>query len=719
MPKFGFSTADYSSNVIKLPAPERRIPFTVFESIHDKTAPVTEQTWAQIYDMLVSVDAHEVKNACPLIKMASFGDEPNPNGSGMMRHDGNVISVSGVECDYDVGDLEIEKACAMLERAGIKALLYSSHSSGLVKPPKYTGGPRWRVVAPFSADLQPGQRAQMVARINGVLGGVLADESFKRAQSFYIGKRPGGDYKCMATFNDPDQGEYVDKLNALDAVAIYQRGHSPEDAPDTVYSVNIQPGSLVVAPEVYASLRSALGVIPAGGSNEEWWRVLQGLSRLSNVMEAKAIARDWSTSSSNPEHTEHVFNKEWAALSRRKSAISYSTVFWIANQYDPEWDKDLPVKPSTQTMWEQVDLSNLCLEPVDYLIDDFLARALMVFVGKPGMGKSTAMVAIAAVVAGFEIPGSPLRSPVKGRKIVYITEDIDQFKRNLIALNRNFGFPLEHLASAFVLLPAHRVKAEELLGLRQIINNSTHTHADSGVSLRPWLVFDTTSASFHLEDENSNAEVAAVLALLKTEFYEKMQCSVCMVAHSHKHSTRQDFVADPRGAGAWAGDTTLTSGIFEEDDNRFIMLGKRRYSPLHTELRVDLHKQYDTVRDLYGRVQTVELDAVSFDWSSSTDRIEARESAKDASNLKKSQLIQSQMYMLIEANPMHGANYYIDMTLEQGGPGHSKPLKKKAIEELIASGQVDLVEPEKKGRAGHVLLADPARHAEIAGRYGI
>ena len=117
------------------------------------------------------------------------------------------------------------------------------------------------------------------------------------------------------------------------------------------------------------------------------------------------------------------------------------------------------------------------------------------------------------------------------------------------------------------------------------------------------------------------------MALLKAEFYEDMQCSVCMVAHSHKHSTRQDFVADPRGAGAWAGDTTLTSGIFEEDGKRILMLGKKRYSPKYTELQIELKTHQETVTDPYGRDQILYLDSVWFDWTSSTERSKSRVSA--------------------------------------------------------------------------------------------
>jgi hypothetical protein len=387
------------------------------------------------------------------------------------------------------------------------------------------------------------------------------------------------------------------------------------------YKLTERQGKPVATAQTFEDLRSALEFVDSD-EYDDWTKF--GLALKPYGEAGYAVWVEWSARSGKFNAAEA--RRKWDRDLVEPDSVTYLSIFRAA--MDAGWKNGgtkLYAADSGET-WQELDLGDLALEPVDYLIDDFLARSLMVFVGKPGMGKSTAMIALAAIVAGFRLPDSPLTAPVVGRKIIYITEDTEQLKRNMNALNRNFGISKTEMKAAFVVLPARRVVTKELSSLRNFVERHTVVH-ECGVVLKPWVIFDTTSASFHLEDENSNAEVAAVMALLKAEFYESMQCSVCMVAHSHKHSTRKDFVADPRGAGAWAGDSTLTSGIFEEDDQRYIMLGKRRYSPPHSEIRIELRTQHETTTDQYGRIQVVELDSTWLDWSSATVRKQSHGSA--------------------------------------------------------------------------------------------
>jgi Protein of unknown function (DUF3631) len=101
---------------------------------------------------------------------------------------------------------------ALIEKAGITALIYTS--------PSYTPEkPRWRVVCPFSQELKPAQRRIMLARVNGVLGGVFAGESFTLSQSYYFGSLDTEEAKA----NHRDhitRGRYIDQMPELDAAAI-------------------------------------------------------------------------------------------------------------------------------------------------------------------------------------------------------------------------------------------------------------------------------------------------------------------------------------------------------------------------------------------------------------------------------------------------------------------------------------------------------------------
>jgi hypothetical protein len=474
-------------------------------------------------------------------------------------------------------------------------------------------------------------------------------------------------------------------------VALHIPAHDTSETHSSTRELN--SGSVVVGPEVYDELERALNVVPAE-SYENWYLVLQAMKRLADSDRAYAIAKNWSMSSSVPEHTKEVFNRKWQKDLESPGPLSYKSIFMLANEHDPNWNQH-PTKPSS-IQWQEIPLTNLQLEPVDYLIDGFLARSLMVFVGKPGMGKSTAMVALCAAVAGLELPNCSLRPPVKGRKVIYITEDTDQFKRNIIALHRNFDIALEDIDASIKLLAAQRVRGEQLLSLKDMVSRHT-TYTDDGVMLRPWLIFDTTSASFHLEDENSNAEVATVLALLKAEFYEKMGCSVCMVAHSGKNASREDLVTDPRGAGAWAGDTTLTSGMVEDKDGqKYIVLGKRRYFAKYTEARVGLVSTPVTIMDNYGNAQDLQLESALLEWSNPS----GREKAQTSSFQKQQKQLDAAVLNFLYSESLRGnkftSNGLISVRYEiEGRPG--KDRIKQSTSRLTKQGLL----AKSEGKPGH------------------
>ena len=119
-----------------------------------------------------------------------------------------MLSLSGCETDYDAGKVAFAAVCEIIRKANILAMLYTSPSHTEEKP-------RWRVLCPFSADLDPTRRYQMVARLNGVLGGILAGESFTLSRSYYFGSindRPPPQVEII-------DGDYLDLRPDLDAGA--------------------------------------------------------------------------------------------------------------------------------------------------------------------------------------------------------------------------------------------------------------------------------------------------------------------------------------------------------------------------------------------------------------------------------------------------------------------------------------------------------------------
>ena len=158
--------------------------------------------WATFCQNIRDMRPHP-KEASPLIKLATYGDQRTRRGS--LRHDGNVVEVHGLEGDYDAGEVTPEEAVRRLEAHHLRALVVTTHRH-------QPDAPRWRVYAPLSQPIQPQARAAYVAALNGALGGILAPESFRLSQSFYIGRPVDGEYKVLATFDDYADGQTLDEL---------------------------------------------------------------------------------------------------------------------------------------------------------------------------------------------------------------------------------------------------------------------------------------------------------------------------------------------------------------------------------------------------------------------------------------------------------------------------------------------------------------------------
>jgi putative DNA primase/helicase len=160
------------------------------------------------------------KEALPILKLARFGSQRlpptkaqiaafGPNVLGTLRHDANVLAVSGVEGDHDAGELPFDEVVIRLEEAGIAYIAYAT-------PSHTPGQPRWRVLCPFSKELPPAERGRMASRLNGVLGGVLARESWTISPAWYIGRVDGVDFKIA--FSDDER--CIDESDELDALAL-------------------------------------------------------------------------------------------------------------------------------------------------------------------------------------------------------------------------------------------------------------------------------------------------------------------------------------------------------------------------------------------------------------------------------------------------------------------------------------------------------------------
>ena len=177
------------------------------------------QAWPEVCQWLQDQPPAKVKDDCKLIKLAMFGDVRTPlrdNGDGTksgnsLRHNANVLAVTGIEGDYDDGVLTPEQAIEKLEGHNLKAMI----------APTFTATPdtpRWRVLTPLSEQITPDERLRYIEVLNGMLGGVLASESATLSQSFYIGVPAGAPYTVLHTFDDSEEGYTLDELDKMDGI---------------------------------------------------------------------------------------------------------------------------------------------------------------------------------------------------------------------------------------------------------------------------------------------------------------------------------------------------------------------------------------------------------------------------------------------------------------------------------------------------------------------
>lgn len=223
MKRYYNTTYDYAEqdDLVGSPTLDRPIRLTRFPTMAATTKKDLRLSLRQFAALIERTEARDKSNL-PWFKMAVFGNNRAASPSGQSyRSNANVVTVSGIEADYDGEEIMPEDARDMLAEAGIVAAVYTT-------PSHSPDAPRWRVFAPFSEELQPGERERHMARLNGIFGGTLDDASFTRSQSYYGGNVTGRP-KVTTFLVD---GRYVDAASDLDATAKWKRGREKGPAND-------------------------------------------------------------------------------------------------------------------------------------------------------------------------------------------------------------------------------------------------------------------------------------------------------------------------------------------------------------------------------------------------------------------------------------------------------------------------------------------------------
>ena len=285
-----------------------QIRWTSFSDLRGLTKTDNQDSWAEFVPMVKAPKTYANKAACPLLVLATFGTKPT--ASGCLRHADNVLSVTGIEVDYDGMKISIDEASETLRAFGIRAVLYTSasHTPDL---------PKWRILLPLSRPHAPGERHALIARVNGLLGGVIDPASFNLSQSYYFGRVQGVPYEVREC-----EGLCIDELEGLDAGAI-----GPTRALVKVDAINDSPIPLPALDELQmAHLQEALRHLVDsghGGARADWIAVgmaLKSAALNGREPELKMLWLDFSRASAGFKNDDDVL-KKWAELPGTKTGI--------------------------------------------------------------------------------------------------------------------------------------------------------------------------------------------------------------------------------------------------------------------------------------------------------------------------------------------------------------------------------------------------------------
>jgi hypothetical protein len=276
------------------------------------------------------------KSTWPWLKLAQFGDQRTAKGS--LRHDGNMLAISGIEADYDGEAMPFDEARQVLEKQGIESLIYTSPSHTEDKP-------RLRVLCPGSQQEPPHRRNHYLGRLNGLFRGVFSGESWTLSQSYYFGSIDRNPLHRVAVI----EGHPIDQHDDLDPIWLGKSGTSTnpdrtdklagKDSRDDAELIRCVVtgehfhvelcalaaryiGRNISSDTVEDLLRGIMLSHPEGTRNERWQDRYDSISEL--VASARRKYREGSEKQPDPRRKD-IARAAFAMLRQRKTAAEIVT----------------------------------------------------------------------------------------------------------------------------------------------------------------------------------------------------------------------------------------------------------------------------------------------------------------------------------------------------------------------------------------------------------
>jgi energy-coupling factor transporter ATP-binding protein EcfA2 len=313
-------------------------------------------------------------------------------------------------------------------------------------------------------------------------------------------------------------------------------------------------------------------------------------------------------------------------------------------------------------------------KPIRYLLNGFMTEGITSIAGASGAGKTTMVVELASIVAHLcdeskvsdHLDKHFLK--VRGRrKVIHFTEHADQVEQVLYG-KRKFGknhsaitCGTEEANEWYIVVPTKKYTAIQLAGLvsgyskKHTVTWPTGRFDQSGneinVEMPPLLIFDTASASFALDDENSNSEQSKMIASIK-EVIRGLKSSIWIITHVAKAAKMLDLKQQSsRGAGAIEADVQTAASLGREigAECSILSITKNRIQTKFDEINFKPTFHSLQVEDEWGDWQEVTYITGELTKSTSVERIQQKvDSKKEGAELAKKYSIKQRAISIID-----------------------------------------------------------------------
>lgn len=489
---------------------------TIFSSVDNPRGELVQITASEFEEMIIREMAEgpnkeAAKAKLPLIKFAVFEDN--------YRSDKNLIECSAIEGDYDGEKLSMADAARLLKKAGLAALLYTS--------PRHTASkPRWRVIAFLKSSCPPDVRARYVARLQGVLRGVLAVESFTKSQPFYFGGVNGVHAEVVTI-----PGEFIDVLDDLDEGAI---GKAETVQADTKPKDGVDRSAVL--------LSIAKDVVRLGGTMKDF----------EEAWPKNEFARGHVAKHDTEAGKQRAVDRAW------NRAVAETTVLI------KDHDQSQPASTSKVTLYPYANPDAADIPRREFLYGPAYIRGFVSALIAPGGAAKTSMTVTEAVsmaaardLLRIDKDGRPAELGAPLNVCLWnLEDDIDEMERRIKAVQIYFAAALhgtdisKHLfvnAASEALKIGRTISGEAILD-ETLIRALTKALRESKVDV---LIVDPFISSHGVPESDNDAIDLVVKAWARIA--READCSVTLVHHVRKGPTggdREIGVEDARGASA-------------------------------------------------------------------------------------------------------------------------------------------------------------------------